>query len=304
MVSKGAEDMENSAGGSLRRAARLSLRWPKASPVFALLKNKQGIAGLLILIPLIAVALFAPVLSLEDPLKTNIKSGLQAPSADYPFGTDKIGRDIMSRTISGMQTSMLVGFSVSLITLAGGLLIGTISGFFGGRWDRFIMTIVDIFLSFPSLLLAIALVAIFGAGMLPVIAAISIADLPRSIRLQRSLVLSVKSRAFIDAARIVSAPASWLMFRHIVPNTIAPMLVSASIVAANAILTEASLSFLGLGITPPEPSLGNIIKDGQPYLQDAWWISTLPGLVIFIVAISLHLLSDGMREVLDPRSRR
>ncbi|MBW4084950.1 ABC transporter permease [Paenibacillus sp. S150] len=296
--------MENSAEGSLRRSARFSLRRPKAHPVFALLKNKQGVAGLLILIPLIAVALFASVLPLEDPLKTNIKEGLHAPSTDYFFGTDKIGRDILSRTVSGMQNSMAVGFSVALITLLGGLMIGTVSGFFGGRWDRFIMTIVDIFLSFPSLLLAIALVAIFGAGMLPVIAAISIADLPRSIRLQRSLVLSVKSRTFIDAARIVSAPASWLMFRHIVPNTLAPMLVSASIVAANAILTEASLSFLGLGITAPEPSLGNIIKDGQPYLQEAWWISTMPGLVIFIIAISLHLLSDGMREVLDPRARR
>ncbi|WP_280777070.1 ABC transporter permease [Paenibacillus sp. PastM-3] len=276
----------------------------KALPAFKLLRNRQGVAGLLILLPLILVALLAPVLPLDDPLKTDIQAGLASPSLEHPLGTDKIGRDIMSRTVSGMQTSMIVGFSVALITLAGGILIGTVSGFFGGRWDRYIMMVTDIFLAFPSLLLAIALVAIFGAGMLPVIAAISIADLPRAIRLQRSLVLSVRSRTFIDAARIVSAPASWLMFRHILPNTIAPMLVSASIVAASAILTEASLSFLGLGITPPAPSLGNIIKDGQSYLQQAWWISTLPGLVIFVIAIGLHLLSDGIREVLDPRSKR
>jgi len=296
--------MENSAESSFRPAGGFSWSWPRLHPVFELFRSKQGLIGLLILVPMIAVALLAPILPLEDPLKSNVKAGLHPPSADYPFGTDKIGRDVFSRTVSGMQTSMIVGFTVALVTLIGGLLIGTASGFAGGKLDRMLMAITDIFLSFPSLLLAIALVAIFGAGMLPVMIAISIADLPRSIRLQRSLVLSVKSRTFIDAARTVSAPTRWLMFRHIVPNTIAPMLVSASIVAANAILTEASLSFLGLGITPPEPSLGNIIKEGQPYMQEAWWISTLPGLVIFAIAVSLHLLSDGIREAMDPRSRR
>ncbi|MBD2843756.1 ABC transporter permease [Paenibacillus sp. IB182496] len=296
--------MEKSAEGTLGRSASLPLTWPRLGNVIRLCKNKQGMIGLLILLPLVAVALLAPVLPLADPLASNVKAGLHAPALDYPMGTDKIGRDIMSRTISGMQTSLVVGFVVAAITLAGGLLVGTISAYFGGRLDRIIMAIVDVFLSFPSLLLAIALVAIFGAGILPVIVAIAIADLPRSIRLQRSLVLSVKSRPYIDAARMVSAPTHWLMARHIVPNTLAPMLVSASIVAASAILTEASLSFLGLGITPPAPSLGNIIKEGQPYLQEAWWISTFPGLVIFAIAVSLHLIADGIREVMDPRSRQ
>lgn len=296
--------MENRAERSLRTLGGLTWSFPKLKPFYGLIRSKQGVIGLMILLPLVAVALLAPVLPLADPLQSDIKAGLHSPSAEHLFGTDKIGRDVFSRTVSGMQTSMIVGFTVALVTLIGGLLIGTVSGFFGGRLDRFLMAITDIFLSFPSLLLAIALVAIFGAGMLPVIVAISIADLPRSIRLQRSLVLSVKSRTYIDAARMVSAPKRWLMFRHIVPNTLAPMLVSASIVAAGAILTEASLSFLGLGITPPAPSLGNIIKEGQPYMQEAWWISTLPGLVIFAIAISLHLLSDGIREAMDPRSKR
>lgn len=294
--------MEKSVAGTLQPRSRVQLLKPKLEIWSKLFKNKQLLFGLLILIPLLLVAVLAPVLPLEDPLKTNVKAGLHSPSLDYPFGTDKIGRDILSRAVSGMQTSLAVGLAVAAITLTGGLMIGTLSGYFGGRIDRLMMAGVDILLAFPSLLLAIALIAIFGAGMLPVVLAISIAELPRAIRLQRSLVLSVKSRTFIDAARMVSAPTSWLMFRHIVPNTLAPMLVSASITAAAAILTEASLSFLGLGITPPTPSLGNIIKEGQPYLQEAWWISTLPGLIIFAIAIGLHLLSDGIREILDPRS--
>jgi len=295
--------MEKGVAGTLQQRGEVSWHKPRfSSSWYKVLRNKPLIFGLMILIPLILLAILAPVLPLADPLKTNVKAGLHVPSMDYPFGTDKIGRDIFSRTVSGMQTSLAVGLSVAAITLIGGLMLGTISGYFGGRVDRLMMAGVDILLAFPSLLLAIALIAIFGAGMLPVVLAISIADLPRSIRLQRSLVLSVKSRNYIDAARMVSAPTSWLMFRHIVPNTLAPMLVSASITAAAAILTEASLSFLGLGITPPTPSLGNIIKEGQPYLQEAWWISTFPGLIIFAIAIGLHLLSDGIREILDPRS--
>ena len=165
------------------------------------------------------------------------------------------------------------------------------------------MGIVDVFLAFPSLLLAIGMVAILGAGAIPVICAISLTDVPRFIRLQRSLVISLKTRTYIDAARTVQASQRWMMMKHIVPNTIAPLLVAASIAAANAILIEASLSFLGLGILLPEPSLGNIIKDGQLFLQQAWWISSFPGIIILLVTISLHFLSDGIREILDPKSR-
>lgn len=296
--------MENRFADPASSAPRLTFAWPRFQRLQDLLKNRQGLIALCILLPILLFAALAPVLPVKDPYQSNVSQSLEGPSLQNPFGTDKLGRDVFSRTLSGMQTSLLVGFAVAAITLTFGLVFGTISGFFGGKPDRFIMGIVDIFLSFPSLLLAIGLVAIFGAGLMPVIVAIAIADIPRAIRLQRSLVLSLKSRTFIDAARMVSAPARWLMFRHLIPNSLAPMLVAASITAANAILTEASLSFLGLGITPPAPSLGNIIREGQMYLQEAWWISTLPGLVIFTVAVSLHLMSDGIREVMDPRSRR
>lgn len=266
--------------------------------------NRNAKWAMIILIPILLLAFLAPALPLQAPLESNIGASLNAPSPEHPFGTDKLGRDVLSRTLSGIKVSMFVGFAVAAIALAFGVVLGTVSGFFG-RWpDRAIMGVVDIFLAFPSLLLAIGLVAIMGAGTLPVICAIALSDVPRFIRLQRSLVLSLKTRTFIDAARTVQAPQWWLMAKHIVPNTIAPLLVAASISAANAILIEASLSFLGLGILPPEPSLGNIIKDGQMYLQQAWWISTLPGLVILLIAISLHFLSDGIREALDPRSRK
>jgi len=259
--------------------------------------------ALVLLVPIILLTIFAPILPIQKPLETNLRAMMQFPSIEHVFGTDKMGRDIFSRTLAGVQVSLLVGFSVAAIALLFGMVLGTLAGFYGGLIDRAIMTVVDIFLAFPSLLLAIGLVSVMGTGMVPVILAISLADVPRFIRLQRSQVLSLRSRAFIDAARTVDASQFWLMSRHIVPNTLAAMLVAASIAAANAILVEASLSFLGLGIMPPQPSLGNIVRDGQTYLEQAWWISTLPGVVILLIAVGLHFLSDGVRELLDPRSR-
>lgn len=268
-----------------------------------MLANPKLQLALLILVPILLLTIFAPLLPIQKPLETNLRAMMQFPSFEHLFGTDKMGRDIFSRTLAGVQVSLLVGFSVAGIALVFGMIFGTLAGFYGGVIDRAIMTVVDIFLAFPSLLLAIGLVSVMGTGMVPVILAISLADVPRFIRLQRSQVLSLRSRAFIDAARTIDASQYWLMSRHIVPNTLAAMLVAASIAAANAILVEASLSFLGLGIMPPQPSLGNIVRDGQTYLEQAWWISTLPGVVILLIAVGLHFLSDGVRELLDPRSR-
>jgi len=275
-----------------------------ALPAEGMLANHKVRVSLLILVPILALTAFAPLLPLQTPLETNLRAIMEAPSFAHPFGTDRMGRDVLSRTLAGVKVSLLVGFSVASIALLAGMILGTLAGFFGGIIDRVVMTVVDIFLAFPSLLLAIGLVAIVGTGLIPVIAAIAMADVPRFIRLQRSQVLSMRSRAFIDAARTVRATQGWMMTRHIIPNTVAPMLVAGSIASANAILVEASLSFLGLGIMPPAPSLGNIIRDGQMYLQEAWWISTLPGVVILMIAFSLHFLSDGAREELDPRARK
>lgn len=273
-------------------------------PIPRIVREHAMIAGgLALLLPIVLLAFAAPILPVPDYLETNPSMSMRAPSLESPFGTDKLGRDILSRTLAGARISLTVGFAVALIAVGLGIVIGTISVFTGRAVDTAIMTVTDILLSFPGLLLAIALVAFFGAGVVQVIAAIVIADLPRAVRLQRSLALELKSRSFIDAARMVSAPTWWILIRHVIPNAVAPMLVVASIYAANAIVVEASLSFLGLGIVPPQPSWGNLIREGQRYLLDGPWISTFPGLVLLVVAIGLHLISDGIRNSLDPSLR-
>jgi len=290
---------------ALRPARRTpNLTWPRNQGLMRLLSNSRVQIALAILGPILLLTVFRSALPLPGPLETNLRAMQQPPSLEHLFGTDKMGRDLMSRTLAGVQISMFVGFAVALVALVVGLVMGTLAGFFGGVIDRVMMAITDIFLAFPSLLLAIGLVSVMGTGMVPVVLAISLSDVPRFIRLQRSMVLGLRTRAYIDAARTVKASQFWLMTRHIIPNTIAPLLVAASIAAANAILVEAGLSFLGLGIMPPAPSLGNLIRDGQSYLEQAWWISTLPGVVILLIAIGLHFLSDGIRQVLDPRSRK
>ncbi|MDB5528455.1 MAG: hypothetical protein JWR51_1558 [Devosia sp.] len=280
------------------------LAWLHQNGIVRALGNRRIQLALAILGPILFLTVFRPLLPIQGPLQTNLREMMQPPSFQHLFGTDKMGRDLVSRTLAGVQISVFVGFAVAALALVLGLVMGTLAGFFGGIIDRVMMTITDIFLAFPSLLLAIGLVSVLGTGMVPVVLAISLSDVPRFIRLQRSLVLSLRTRAYIDAARTVKASQLWLMTRHIIPNTVAPLLVAASIAAANAILVEAGLSFLGLGIMPPAPSLGNLIRDGQSYLEQAWWISTLPGAVILLIAISLHFLSDGIRQVLDPRSHK
>lgn len=291
-----------SSSAAQRLAEQLAA--PKRGVALGWLAERRLILlGLLILLPIVVMAVLAPVLPVPGYLETDPAVSLQPPSALHLFGTDKLGRDIFSRTLEGARISLTVGFSSAAIAIALGIIIGTVAVFSRGVVDTVIMTFVDVLLSFPGLLLAIALVAVFGAGLPQVIAAIIISDVPRATRLQRSLALGLKSRAFIDAARMVSAPTWWLLVRHVIPNTMAPMLVIASIYAANAITVEASLSFLGLGIVPPQPSWGNLIREGQRYLLDGPWISTFPGVVLLTVNISLHFIADGVRSSLDPSSR-
>ena len=276
---------------------------PDLSGLKRILGHRRNRVGLAILVPFVTLAIVAPWLPLQHPLETNPTATFLTPSLEHPLGTDSVGRDVFSRILAGARTSLFVGFVASFAAITFGMMLGTAAGFLGRGVDGLIMMVVDIFLAFPGLLLTIAMVAVFGAGLWQVILAITISDIPRTIRLQRSLVLSLKSRPYIDAARMAHAPTAWLLVKHVIPNTIAPMLVVGGLYMANAILTEASLSFLGLGIVPPEPSWGNIIREGQPYLEKAWWISTFPGVAIVIVSLGLHFLSDGIRESLDPSMR-
>lgn len=273
-------------------------------PVMRFFANRNNAIAMIILGPILFLAAFASVLPLADPLRANPAESLQGPSLSHFFGTDKLGRDVFSRTISGLRISLVIGFSAAALSLTLGVLLGTLAGTLGKVTDMAISALTDVLLAFPGLLFAIGIIAVFGGGTWQLIVALGLSSMPAAIRLQRSLALGLKSRTFMDAARMANAPTWWLLLRHVVPNTVAPMVVVATIYAANAILAEASLSFLGLGITPPQPSLGNLVSDGRNYLREAWWISTLPGLAIVIVAISLHLFSDGIREQLDPSLRK
>jgi len=265
------------------------------------LPNPSYLVGAAILVPIVALAVAAPWLPIADPLKPHVLLSFSPPSLAHPLGTDKLGRELLSRTLAGLRISLLVGVSSAALALLAGLLVGTLAGYLGRGVDRAVGVAVDVLLSFPALLLAIGAVAVFGNGIVQVIMALTLAGLPLAIRLQRALTLGLKSRAYMDAARLANAPAWWVVLRHIIPNTLPPMIVVASLHASNAIIGEATLSFLGLGITPPQPSLGNLIAEGRPYLQEAWWISTMPGIAIALVSVSLHLFSDGVREHLDPR---
>lgn len=293
MNSTAVEGAGRRSGTRERQGFRLKLRH--------VIPNPSYVAGAAILLPIVLLALAAPVLPIANPLKPHVLDSFVAPSLAHPLGTDKLGRELLSRTLAGLRISLLVGFSSAALALIAGLVFGTLAGYLGKTVDRIISAVVDVLLSFPSLLLAIAAVAVFGNGIVQVILALTISGLPLAIRLQRALTLGLKSRTYIDAARLANAPGWWILMRHIVPNTIPPMVVVASLHASNAIIAEATLSFLGLGIIPPNPSLGNLIAEGRPYLQDAWWISTMPGFAIALISISLHLFSDGVREHLDPR---
>lgn len=276
---------------------------PSASVWRALLRNRNSRIALCILVPFIGLSVFSAFQPLGNSLQSDLRASLDGPSLAHLFGTDKMGRDVLARTFEGLRISLIVGFCAAGISLVGGMLFGTLAATMGKRVDRAVSTFVDMMMAFPAILLAVIVVSIFGGGPLQLIVALGFASMPAAIRLQRALSLSLASSTFMDAARMANAPLRWNLVKHMLPNTLGPMSVVASIYAAEAILAEAALSYLGLGIIPPAPSLGNIIGDGQNYLREGWWISTFPGLVIVLISISLHFLSDGIREQLDPASR-
>lgn len=276
---------------------------PRFDMARRLLRNGRFRAGLALLVPFAALAILFPVLPFSSATESSLLERFLAPSLEHPLGTDTLGRDMLARTIAGGRISLLVGVTVAAVSLTVGILFGTLAGFFGGWLDSLISGVTNIFLSFPGLLIGLLLVAAFGPGLWQVVAAVSIAFAPRATRLQRSSVLAIRSRAYMDAARQVAAPSRWILLRHVVPNTLSPMLVVGSIYTADAILIEATISFMGLGIVPPTPSWGTIIQDGQSYLREAWWITMMPAILLVVVAIGLHLLADGARQVIDPTER-
>jgi peptide/nickel transport system permease protein len=259
--------------------------------------------GAAVLLLAITVALLAPVVAPYNPLKQNLNNTLARPDWTHFLGTDNVGRDVFSRVIYGTRVSLVAGFgSVVIAVLAGGLL-GLLAGYAGGRVDNLVMRMMDAVLSFPPLVLALALGAVLGAGLTGVVIALGVVYTPTFARLMRGQVLSITAREYVDAARALGAPGWRIAWSHVLPNATAPIVVQASLSVAFAILAEASLSFLGLGIQPPAASWGSMINAGRGYLQQAPWIVFGPGAALFITVVGLNFVGDAVRDALDPRLR-
>ncbi|HVH74315.1 MAG TPA: ABC transporter permease [Stellaceae bacterium] len=265
-------------------------------------RNPTMLAGLVIIAAMAAVAIASPLIA-PHPLAINPIDRLKPPSAAHPFGTDMLGRDIFARTVHGGRISLLVGFSVAALTTVFGTAIGLVAGYLR-RLDAFVMRVMDGLMAVPGILLAIAFMAIASASVMNVVVAIAIAEVPRMVRLVRSVVLTIREQPYIEAAVSIGTRTPKLILRHILPNTIAPMTVQATYVCASAMITEAILSFLGAGTPPEIPSWGNIMAEGREFFELTPWIILFPGLFLAATVLAVNLVGDGLRDTLDPRIAR
>jgi len=268
---------------------------------FKLIKNNVGRIGLIFLCILLFIAIFAPLIAPYDPLDDNLMNRYEAPSKDHWMGTDEMGRDILSRIIYGSRISLKVGLLSISVALVFGTLLGILAGFYGGMVDMLIMRVMDIMLAFPSILLAITIVTILGPQLKNAILAIGIINIPRFARVIRSSVISIRESEYIDAARALGANDIRIIVFHLLPNSLAPLIVQSTLGIAEAILEAAALSFLGLGAQPPQPEWGAMLSDARSALQRAPWVATFPGLAIIFGVFGFNLLGDGLRDALDPK---
>ncbi|HAK46441.1 MAG TPA: diguanylate cyclase [Spirochaeta sp.] len=267
-------------------------------------KNKGAIAGLVIIILFLMTALLAPVIAPHDPLEQNISLRKSAPLTEgYILGADDLGRDLLSRIIYGGRISMIIGVVSVGIALVFGILIGVISGYYGGWLDRIVMRLIDIMLAFPYVLLTIVIVAILGPSLTNAMIAIGISQIPQYVRMVRASVLAEKEADYVTAERSLGASDLELMFRSILPNCLAPISVQATLGVGEAILSSAALSFLGLGAQPPTPEWGLMIASSREFITTAWWIVTFPGIATLLAVLGFNLFGDGLRDMLDPKLR-
>jgi peptide/nickel transport system permease protein len=274
---------------------------PWQRTVRQLKKRRMAVAGLVVVLFFVALAILAPLISPYDPLATSWSAVRKPPSSLHPFGTDEIGRDVLARIIWGSRASLLAGVVSVSLALAVGVPVGLVSGYLGGVVDGILMRLIDAMLAIPFLILAIALAAFLGPSLLNAMIAIGISQTPIFTRLTRGQVLVVKHEEYIEAARAVGNPHYRIVLRHIFPNIVPPLLVQATLAAAAAIIAEASLSFLGLGQQPPDPSWGSMLNTAKNFISQAPWMALWPGLAIFLLVLSLNLFGDGLRDALDPR---
>ena len=269
----------------------------------ALRRRKFALVGLVVMVVVGAVALLAPWLAPYDPIKINPAEALQPPSLAHPFGTDQYGRDILSRMVAGSRLSLLTGLGAVAIALATGIVLGLLSGVIGGWTDLLFMRLVDIMMAFPSILMALVVVAVLGQGTVNVMVAVGVSLVPTFVRLVRGDVLAVKENVYVEAARALGCGPGRLALRHVLPNIVAPVIVLSTVAIAWSIILGASLSFLGLGPRPPIPEWGIDLSNGRGYLLRAWWISSVPGFCIMLTVVAVNLVGDALRDELDPRLR-
>ena len=268
-------------------------------------KSKVALVGLVILIAMYLIALIAPWIAPYDPIaqKNIIQTSFLHPSAQHWLGTDRFGRDVLSRILYGARISLAIGLIATIISVTLGTVLGAIAGYFGGKIDGLIMRITDMVLAFPRLVLLIMIVALFSPSILVIVLVLGLTQWPNTTRIVRGDVLSLREREFIQAAHALGMGRARIIFKHLIPNVLAPVIVTATLGIGNTIVLEAGLSFLGLGVQPPTPSWGNMVADGRDALLGAWWVATFPGLAIVLTVLAFNLVGDGLRDALDPRLR-
>ncbi|MDB4897716.1 MAG: D-ala-D-ala transporter subunit [Firmicutes bacterium] len=293
---------------SVAETARTPSAEPPPSPTRSarvwrhLLRNPSGVAGLVLIVGLILVALAGPYLVHADPLKQALTQRLKGPSSGHLFGTDQLGRDILSRVVSGARISLQVGALVLLVAMTIGVTLGAIAGYVGGIVDEIIMRVTDVFLAFPTLVLAMVISAVLGKGIYNAMMAVGLVWWPWYARLVRAQVLAVKDADFIQAARSLGASPIRIIWKHLLPSTIATITVQASLDVGYAILATAGLSFIGLGAQPPTAEWGAMVAEGRKYLTTHWWVPMFPGLAILLSVMGINLLGDALRDALDPKA--
>jgi len=301
-------NIPNTAGTSLLEAIEPRLRF-MAETLREVARRPSALVGGMMITVILLVSLAFPLIYPVDPLEQELMARLTPPawqdggSADHLLGTDNLGRDVLSRLLYGSRVSLLVGFAAVLVAAIAGIFLGLFSGYYGGKLDSLIMRVADIFMAYPFMLLTISVIAVLGSSIFNLILVLGLSDWVTYARTIRGSVLSLKEKEFVEASRAIGTSHRVIIFRHILPNVISPLLVLGTLRVANIIIWESGLSFLGMGVPPPMPTWGRMLAEGRLYITDAWWLVTLPGLAIMLTILSINLLGDGLRDALDPRLR-
>lgn len=267
-------------------------------------RNPLTLVGLVVVAGFVVTAAAAPILTIQNPLAQDLGHRLNPPSLAHPFGLDSLGRDVLSRVVYGARISVVSGMSVVSAAVAFGVAAGTAAGWHGGWWDEVLMRVTDMFLAFPSLVLAMAISAILTPSLTNALIAIAVVSWTSYARLARAQTLAIRHRDYIEAARAQGAHELAIVLRHLIPNAIAPLLVQATLEIGGIILTASGLAFIGFGAQPPTPDWGAMVSEGRSFLMDQWWVATFPAVAILLLVLGFNLLGDGVRDVLDPRLRK